>query len=496
LKQALLRVEVSENRFAKMRHMADIHSRHDLSTVDDLFLGASETYGEAYFTSYHTGHGPVVYERSPMWLSLFATVADEIIRVFRPSTVLDAGCAIGLLVESLWDRGVRAQGIDVSRYAIAHARPDMRRYCHLGSLVDQIQGSFDLVTCIEVLEHLNPADAATAIANMCRVTDTILFSSTPSDFDEPTHVNICPPIVWIDLFAAQGFGPDFLIDGTFLAPHAMVFRKGNSCELTFQKAYALVNRYRMLSSERLEALTAERNATAAAQQARQHAESELAQARSGAQSEIAKVVSGAQDEIARVKAEAQDETARIRADARDEVARIRLDAQDEVAQIKLEGEAAIARQAQLRADAKEKILAFEEQFEAKAHLEAELRAVAQAALEAQMYAENEASAEVQRLAEAIAALQAQLQESVEARRRSDAQAGVQSELRSEALATLAAETKRYRTTVHELQLLLRDIHNSDSWRLTLPLRLAAITLRKAANRLRRGALLGTAGALR
>jgi SAM-dependent methyltransferase len=139
--------------------------------------------------------GAIPYERSHHWLTFFATIADEIVRAFRPASVLDAGCAMGLLVEALWDRGVRAEGIDISNYAIANVRPDMRALFRAASLTDPIEGSFDLVTCIEVLEHLERADAEAAIANLCSVTQTVLFSSTPSDFSELTHVNVCPPIV-------------------------------------------------------------------------------------------------------------------------------------------------------------------------------------------------------------------------------------------------------------------------------------------------------------
>ncbi len=64
-------------------------------------------------------------------------------------------------------------------------------------------------------EHLERADAEAAIANSWSVTRTVLFSSTPSDFSEPTHVNVCPPIAWIELLAAQGFGPTCSPTGRF-----------------------------------------------------------------------------------------------------------------------------------------------------------------------------------------------------------------------------------------------------------------------------------------
>src|SRR6476661_8245522 len=61
----------------------------------------------------------VPYERNDHWLDFFGKIADAIIRDLRPSSVLDAGCAMGFLVEALRARGVEAWGIDISEYAIS-----------------------------------------------------------------------------------------------------------------------------------------------------------------------------------------------------------------------------------------------------------------------------------------------------------------------------------------------------------------------------------------
>ena len=174
---------------------------------------------------YRTGCGPVPYERTPGWIATFAAIADNLVRAFRPSTVLDAGCAMGMLVEALWDRGIVTHGVDISEYAIANVRPDMAPYCRVGSLTEPLGGPYDLVTCIEVLEHIPRADAGLVFDRLCEASDTIVFSSTPIDFVEPTHVNVCPPIVWLREFADRGFAPDLVIDGSFVSPQAFVVRR-------------------------------------------------------------------------------------------------------------------------------------------------------------------------------------------------------------------------------------------------------------------------------
>jgi SAM-dependent methyltransferase len=182
----------------------------------------AQTFDEAYF---RTGFGPIPYERNSIFLGFFASIVDQLVRGLSPRSVLDAGCALGMVVEAFWDRGIEAHGIDISAYAISHVRPDMRPYCRQGSLVDPIEGRFDLVTCIEVLEHMPAADARTAVANLTSITDIILFSSSPNDFSEVTHVNVCPPRAWLQLFAEHGFWPDITYDASFVAPHAMLLRR-------------------------------------------------------------------------------------------------------------------------------------------------------------------------------------------------------------------------------------------------------------------------------
>jgi GT2 family glycosyltransferase len=182
-------------------------------------------YGPDYFDTYGR-LGPCVYTReNPHWLKFFGRVADEIVQRLNPRTTLDAGCAKGFLVESLRDRGVEAYGFDISEYAISEVRPDIKQYCWVASASSAIEGTYDLITCIEVCEHLPEIDANKAVRQMTSHTDTILFSSTPSDFTEATHVNVRPIIDWLRLFAEFSFVPDEAFDVGFLAPQAMLLRR-------------------------------------------------------------------------------------------------------------------------------------------------------------------------------------------------------------------------------------------------------------------------------
>jgi len=179
------------------------------------------TFDEFYYA--HNCGRP--YGRDPEWLDFFGGIADRIVKDIRPRRVLDAGCAIGLLVEALRARGVEADGIDVSEYALSQTADAVRPYCRLGSLVSSFETRYDLVVCMEVLEHMPSADAVAAIANICLHTDDVLFSSSPHDYGEATHVNVRAPEDWAEAFARHGFVRDLDFDAAFVTPWAVRFRR-------------------------------------------------------------------------------------------------------------------------------------------------------------------------------------------------------------------------------------------------------------------------------
>lgn len=184
-------------------------------------------------------------------VDFFGKVADELIRSFRPTRVFDAGCAQGLLVQAFWDRGVEACGRDISRFANSKVRQDLKTYCSVGSIAGPIEGKYDLVTCIEVLGHMPETEAIKAIESISKVTDRILFSSSPTELDQPTHINVRPTLYWMRHFATQGFGPDIGYDATFLTPHAFVFERTETAPTDKALgACAELARIRLLAVER------------------------------------------------------------------------------------------------------------------------------------------------------------------------------------------------------------------------------------------------------
>jgi 2-polyprenyl-6-hydroxyphenyl methylase/3-demethylubiquinone-9 3-methyltransferase len=100
--------------------------------------------------------------------------------------VLDVGCGGGLLTEAMARRGATVTGIDMGRSPLSVARLHRLessldidyRQATAEQLADEQPGSFDIVTCLEMLEHV--PDPAAVIAACARLigNDGRVFLST------------------------------------------------------------------------------------------------------------------------------------------------------------------------------------------------------------------------------------------------------------------------------------------------------------------------------
>jgi 2-polyprenyl-6-hydroxyphenyl methylase/3-demethylubiquinone-9 3-methyltransferase len=80
----------------------------------------------------------------------------------RGRRVFDIGCGGGVLAESLTRLGARVVGVDLSEDLLAIARTHAReqglaidyRFVSAEQVAEEEPGAFDIVTCLEVLEHV------------------------------------------------------------------------------------------------------------------------------------------------------------------------------------------------------------------------------------------------------------------------------------------------------------------------------------------------------
>ena len=180
----------------------------------------SEDYSSTYYNDAHLGGYDNYTWDNEEWRTFFLSLADRVVGIANPRTVLDVGCARGLLVQALAAKGVDATGIDISEYAIDSAHDDVRHRLRVTSAKDPVGERYDLVSCIEVLEHMGPVDAqqampaaatrpnwspaAAEIANARQITTETSRISSPA----PTRPSSSPATVKMKSVCCSGTKPE------------------------------------------------------------------------------------------------------------------------------------------------------------------------------------------------------------------------------------------------------------------------------------------------
>jgi 2-polyprenyl-6-hydroxyphenyl methylase / 3-demethylubiquinone-9 3-methyltransferase len=100
--------------------------------------------------------------------------------------VVDIGCGGGILAESMAARGANVTGVDLSEKALGVARLHLYesgqtvdyRLISAEDMSREAPGSFDVVTCMEMLEHVpDPASTIRACAGLVKPGGHVFFST-------------------------------------------------------------------------------------------------------------------------------------------------------------------------------------------------------------------------------------------------------------------------------------------------------------------------------
>jgi 2-polyprenyl-6-hydroxyphenyl methylase / 3-demethylubiquinone-9 3-methyltransferase len=102
--------------------------------------------------------------------------------ILDSAAVLDVGCGGGILAEAMARRGARVTGIDLSekalRVAELHLHESKLDVRYERSAIEDCAGEFDVVTCMELLEHVpDPASMVAACARRVRPGGQVFFST-------------------------------------------------------------------------------------------------------------------------------------------------------------------------------------------------------------------------------------------------------------------------------------------------------------------------------
>lgn len=154
------------------------------------------TYDENYYE-----RGPILgisgYQNYSWMPELTIRMAHKLVvelPIRSGESVLDFGCAKGFLVKALRILDVDATGVDVSRYAIAHADGEVREHCwHIRDAQDPalFARHHDWMLAKDVLEHLTP-DELRHLLSRARDSVKKIFAAVPLAADDTSDKYIIP----------------------------------------------------------------------------------------------------------------------------------------------------------------------------------------------------------------------------------------------------------------------------------------------------------------
>jgi hypothetical protein len=139
--------------------------------------------------------------------------ADAITPIIReyisPVSVIDIGCGIGAWL-SVWKKsgvdsiaGIDGEYVDTSKLLIEKSEFKAQNLEN-GFMADK---KYDLVTCLEVAEHIQVSLAEKFVDSLCSLGDVILFSAAIPGQGGTMHINEQYPGYWVNIFAKKGYLP-------------------------------------------------------------------------------------------------------------------------------------------------------------------------------------------------------------------------------------------------------------------------------------------------
>lgn len=169
-------------------------------------------YEQDYFKTRKYLHKKELVERHILGVLQWASRALNVnLLDGKGKRALDVGCAYGYTSQVLSGLGYETIGFDVSQHGITQAKSFSGgefMVCDTQVSLPFRVGSFDLVTCFDVLEHLKQPQAA--FLGLFEVCKGIVVCTTPNkkvekpirklmrDYDE-THISVKTPKEWRDL---------------------------------------------------------------------------------------------------------------------------------------------------------------------------------------------------------------------------------------------------------------------------------------------------------
>lgn len=198
----------------------DTKGRASVITEHDREI--ARQYGKDFFDGDRTyGYGGFSY--MPRFWQPVVPDLQQHFSLTQDSSLLDIGCAKGFMLYDLQQHipGIKLQGLDISEYAIEHAKPEVKDLLTIGDAKElpYEDNSFDTVISINTIHNLDESECGQALKEIERVSrgkSFITVDAYRNDEEKErmlewalTAKTIMHVDDWKQFFADNGYSGDF-----------------------------------------------------------------------------------------------------------------------------------------------------------------------------------------------------------------------------------------------------------------------------------------------
>ncbi len=138
----------------------------------------------------------------------YLALAGHLVDLLDFESAYDVGCANAFLLEGFDAAGKRIAGIEASPAVRGVLPAQLAERVVIGDFV-AATGSWDLVCCVEVAEHIEPSRSRELVATICALASRwIYFTAAPPGQAGRGHINCRPHAEWLDWLDQAGWRCD------------------------------------------------------------------------------------------------------------------------------------------------------------------------------------------------------------------------------------------------------------------------------------------------
>ena len=146
------------------------------------------------------------FEKRLNYKSNYSELLDALDVLINFEDVLDLGSANGFVIDKYVAKGKHVQGVEISKEVMPFLSDVAKQrtvFCD-ATLIGKI-GDFDLVTCIEVAEHIPPERSNALMDVIAKNASKYVYFTAATPYQKGTgHINCMPHFFWLNGFRKRG----------------------------------------------------------------------------------------------------------------------------------------------------------------------------------------------------------------------------------------------------------------------------------------------------